>query len=67
MKNVYIGGVPRAGKSTLAQKLYHKLGYSVFELDTVVYSFTKIFPELGISEKKKKIWIKTSLHLLTKR
>lgn len=53
MKNVYIGGVPRAGKSTLAQMLYHKLNYSVFELDTVVHSFTKIFPELGISEKKK--------------
>lgn len=53
MKNVFIGGVSRAGKSTLAQMLYHKLNYSVFELDTVVHSFTKIFPELGISEKDK--------------
>lgn len=53
MKNVFIGGVSRSGKSTLSQKLYHKLGYSVFELDTIVHSFTKIFPELGISEKDK--------------
>ena len=53
MKNVFIGGVSRSGKSTLSQMLYHKLGYSVFELDTIVHSFTKIFPELGISEKHK--------------
>lgn len=53
MKNVYIGGVSRSGKSTLAGMLYHKLDYSVFELDTIVHSFTKIFPELGISEKDK--------------
>lgn len=51
MKNVYIGGVTRAGKSTLTLKLYHELGFSVYEMDTIVHSFTKVFPELGIDEK----------------
>ena len=51
MKNVYIGGTIRSGKSTLARMLYHNLNYSVFELDTIVHSFTKVFPQLGINEK----------------
>ena len=51
MKNVYVGGTIRSGKSTLSKMLYHELNYSVFELDTIVHSFTKVFPELGINEK----------------
>ena len=51
MKNVFIGGPIRSGKSTLAQMLYHQLNYSVLELDTIVHSFTVVFPELGINEK----------------
>lgn len=51
MKNVYIGGTIRSGKSTLTVKLYHELGFSVYEMDTIVHAFTKIFPQLGIDEK----------------
>lgn len=51
MKNVFIGGTIRSGKSTLAKMIYHKLHYSILELDTIVHSFTKVFPELGIDEK----------------
>ena len=51
MKNVYIGGTIRSGKSTLSKMLYHQLHYSVFEMDSIVHSFTKVFPELGINEK----------------
>lgn len=51
MKNVYIGGVTRAGKTTLTLKLYHELGFSVYEMDTIVHSFTKVFPQLNIDER----------------
>ena len=54
MKNVFIGGTIRSGKSTLSKMIYHDLHYSILELDTIVHSFTKIFPELGIDEKHPK-------------
>lgn len=54
MKNVFIGGTIRSGKSTLSKRIYHELNYSILELDTIVHSFTKVFPELGINEKDPK-------------
>ena len=51
MKNIFIGGMYRTGKSTLSSMLYHQLHYSIFELDTVVHAFTKAMPDSGISEK----------------
>lgn len=52
MKNIIIGGTVRAGKSTLANLIRLKFKYSICESDTVVNSFHKTFPELGIVHNK---------------
>lgn len=47
MKNIIIGGVARAGKTILAQKISQKHGYSHIPTDAIVGAF-EIFPEHGI-------------------
>lgn len=52
MKNIIIGGTVRSGKTTLANLLRDKFGYSKVESDTIVNAFDKVFPTLGITHKK---------------
>ena len=47
--NIIIAGVPRAGKSTLANKLSKKCGYQHVSMDAIVAGFEEVFPELGIA------------------
>lgn len=51
MKNIIIGGTVRSGKTTLANLLRGKFGYSKVESDTIVNAFDKAFPEFGITHK----------------
>ena len=51
MKNIIIGGTVRSGKTTLANLLRNRFGYSKVESDTIVNAFDKVFPELGIIHK----------------
>ena len=51
MKNIIIGGTVRAGKTTLANLIRSKLGYSKVESDTIVNAFDKTMPELGITHR----------------
>ena len=51
MKNIIIGGTVRSGKTTLANLLREKFGYSKVESDTIVNAFDKTFPEFGITHK----------------
>ena len=51
MKNIIIGGTVRSGKTTLANVLRERFGYSKVESDTIVNAFDKVFPELGIIHK----------------
>ena len=48
MKNLLIIGVPRSGKSTLANMMSNKCGFDLISIDAIVATFSKIFPELGI-------------------
>ena len=49
VKNIFIGGVAKSGKSRLAVNLCKKYGMSHIPLDYFTSSFKHIFPELGIS------------------
>lgn len=49
MKNIFIGGVARSGKSTLAEKLCHKLRCNHLPLDYITASLKKNFPDCNIS------------------
>ena len=51
MKNIIIGGTVRAGKTTLANLIREKMGYSKVESDTIVNAFDKVFPQFGITHK----------------
>ena len=51
MKNIVIGGTVRAGKTTLANLIREKMGYSKVESDTIVNAFDKVFPQFGITHK----------------
>ena len=48
MKPIIICGVPRAGKSTLANALNKELGFSRIPTDPLVTAFERVYPELGI-------------------
>lgn len=48
MKNILIIGCPRSGKSTLANMLCGKRGFSLISIDAIVSTFGKIFPDLGM-------------------
>ena len=51
MKNIIIGGTVRSGKTTLANLIRNKFGYSKVESDTIVTAFDKVFPEFGITHR----------------
>jgi hypothetical protein len=48
-KNTIIAGAPRAGKSTLAKRLCAAHGASYFPMDSLVSTFGRVFPEIGIT------------------
>ena len=54
MKSLIIIGVPRAGKSSLANMICDKLGYGLISIDAIVATFYKTFPELGIHAEPEK-------------
>ena len=49
MKNIIIGGVPRSGKSILSKQLCSQLNMAYFPLDSLVSTFDRVFPQLGIA------------------
>lgn len=49
MKDIIIIGRPRAGKSTLADRLIDMYGYQIIRLDALRNTFRDIFPELKIA------------------
>lgn len=59
MKSIIIGGVPRAGKSTLARMLKAKLGFSHIPTDALVSAFQRTYPDLKITHKNDilKTWV----------
>jgi len=46
--NIIIAGVPRAGKSTFANKLSRKYGYQHLSMDAIIGGIETVFPELNI-------------------
>ena len=48
MKNIFIGGVAKSGKSRLAIDLCKKYGMNHIPLDYFASSFKRNFPEVGI-------------------
>ena len=46
--NIIIAGVPRAGKSTMANMLSIKFGYQHMSMDAIIAGIETVFPELGI-------------------
>lgn len=50
-KHIIIAGVPRAGKSTIAQRIAHELGYQHISMDSVIAGIEKVFPETGIDSE----------------
>ncbi len=49
MKNIFIGGVAKSGKSRLAVHICKKYGMNHIPLDYFTSSFKHTFPELGIT------------------
>lgn len=47
--NIIIAGVPRAGKSTISQRLAKQYGYQHICMDSIIAGFEKCFPETGVS------------------
>ncbi len=47
--NLIIAGVPRAGKSTIANTLSKEFGYQHVSMDSINAGFENAFPELGIN------------------
>lgn len=48
-KHIIIAGVPRAGKSTLSQKISNGFGYQHISMDAIIAGIEKAFPETGIN------------------
>lgn len=53
-KNVFIAGVPRAGKSTLASRLAKTTGWQHLPVDMIVAGFERAFPETEIDTNAEK-------------
>lgn len=47
-KHIIIAGVPRAGKSTVSQRIAQELGYQHISMDSIIAGFEKAFPQVGI-------------------
>lgn len=54
MKSLFIIGHPRSGKTTLANMVADKCGFSFVSLDPLVHTFKQIFPELGLHREPHK-------------
>lgn len=50
-KNIFIGGVARAGKSTISEKICVNSIYNHFPVDYIATSFKRNFPQCGINDK----------------
>lgn len=59
-KHIIIGGVPRAGKTTICSLLAKSLKYQHLEMDSIVISFEKAFPMTGVLHTDCWDFIKTS-------
>ena len=53
-KNIFIIGVPRSGKSTLANIVCDRFGVSLVSIDAIVATFYNVFPELGMHAEPEK-------------
>lgn len=53
MKNIILMGTSRAGKTSLAIELSKKLGYNFISIDSLVYAFGEVYPELGINHSNR--------------
>lgn len=51
MKNIFIGGVARAGKSTIAENISKNNIYNHIPVDYIATSFSENFPESGINNR----------------
>lgn len=49
-KNIFIGGVVRAGKSSLSEKISNNSSYNHIPLDSIVAAIAKTFPETKVSD-----------------
>lgn len=47
-KHMIIAGVPRAGKSTISQRIAKQWGYQHISMDSILAGIEKTFPETGI-------------------
>jgi len=47
-QNIIIAGSPRAGKSTISNRITKKYGYQQICMDSIITGFKNNFPELGI-------------------
>ncbi len=63
-KHIIIAGVPRAGKSTICEKLAKSLKYQHLAMDSVVIAFEKSFPETGVLHTDCWDFIETSKNLI---
>lgn len=48
-KHIIIAGVPRAGKSTVSQRIAKQFGYQHISMDSVIAGIEKVFPETGVN------------------
>ena len=49
--NIFIGGVARAGKSTISEKICASSIYNHFPVDYIATSFKRNFPQCGINDQ----------------
>ncbi len=47
-KYIIIAGVPRAGKSTVSQRIAKRMGYQHISMDSILAGIEKVFPETHI-------------------
>lgn len=47
-KHIIIAGVPRAGKSTVSQRIAKEFGYQHISMDSIIAGFEKAFPQVEI-------------------
>ncbi len=47
-KYIIIAGVPRAGKSTVSQRIAKQMGYQHISMDSIIAGIEKVFPETGV-------------------
>ncbi len=48
-KHIIIAGVPRAGKSTVSQRIAKQFGYQHISIDSVIAGIENVFPETGVN------------------